>query len=381
MTRTDRDRIISALVLAILFHLVLGIVLLLTAPWETPERDEYREPLRVVFEEPPEPETPATEREPEPMEPEPREPEPTEPPEPEPAEPQPTPEPTPEPEPAEPQPTPEPAPAPTPEPAPEAAPAPETPPRTSQRREPESRTDAPAAESAPEEPPAAEDFAPLWDIPADESPGEDRSDPAPERSLDRRELREDALPSGPNAEFARRQEERLRREFEALSREIDRIESIQQELLTVRRSSDEPESSREVAELQERLDRALSDLRERGDEERLVEVDAEGDRRESGGEGPETSGGRGLVAGTPRPDFEDVRWREGLPGRVLVTVRFWVDRGGNVVEWEPIPADLSLLASAGLRQALQSTVRGWRFESNPNAGARELGRVVYVIER
>ncbi|MFW6329721.1 MAG: hypothetical protein ACOC28_06450, partial [Alkalispirochaetaceae bacterium] len=95
MKHADRDRLLAAGLLAVLIHLVIGGVLYLTVPRRTAEQEEYRQPLRVVFNEPDLPTPP----EQEPPEPEPPEPEPPEDP------PEPEPEPDPEPQP----PTPEPA--------------------------------------------------------------------------------------------------------------------------------------------------------------------------------------------------------------------------------------------------------------------------------
>lgn len=344
MKQRDRDRLLSSTLLALLVHLVVGVVLFFTAPWSTPEPPEYREPLRVVFDAPePEPQRespPQREREPQPSEP--TEPEPPEPP------PAPTPEPDPEP-------------TPTPEAAEEPTPAPS--------RE---RTSAPAAPAEP------------WDIPETADQATPAPSPPTERSIDRDALAEN-IPTGPNAEFLAQQEAARRAAFAELSRELDSVERLQQELLAERAAYPAAEANRSetISALERRLDQALQDLKNRRDDEAVIGVtDAEsGEQSAPGAQGPRTSGGRGLVAGSPRPDFSSVRWREGLPGEVLITVRFWVNRAGSVVRYETVPGDLTILASSGLRSAIDRTVSGWRFESSSSAGAEELGRAVYVIER
>jgi hypothetical protein len=178
----------------------------------------------------------------------------------------------------------------------------------------------------------------------------------------------------------------MEREFAALEEELSEIERLQEELIAARTESEEPgtEPSAEIDRLQRRLDQALSNLDRPGDEDAVVRVGPEGEPSgtEPGAEeGPQTSGGRGLVAGDPRPDFSAVRWRDGLPGEVIVTVRFWVNPRGEVVDREFVPGDLTLLARGGLREAINRTINGWRFEAAPGAGSREPGRVVYVIER
>jgi hypothetical protein len=177
----------------------------------------------------------------------------------------------------------------------------------------------------------------------------------------------------------------MERRFAALEEEISEIERLQEELISARESaSPGSEPSAEISALRRRLDQALSDLSRPGEEDAVVRVGPEGEpvgTEATAADGPRTSGGRGLVAGDPRPDFSRVRWREGVPGEVVITVRFWVNRGGEVVHHRYVPADLTLLASAGLREAIDRTVAGWRFQAAPNAGATEAGRVVYVIER
>lgn len=335
MKHAEAERIASALVLAILIHLVIAIILAFTVPWESDSEEEFREPIRVVLNEP------VVEQPPEPVEPEAEEPLP-----PEDSEPEPTPEPTPEI-----------ATAPEPE-----SPAPEQPRATPQAEQ-------PRAES--------------WEIPREEEPSQP-APPAPEPRL-REELTQ-SFPTGPDAQFREQQREQMEREFAALEEELSQIEQLQEELIAARSESaaPDPEPSAAIETLQRRLDQALSDLNRPGQEDGVVRVGPEGEPAgpQSGAvDGPQTSGGRGLVAGDARPSFSSVQWRDGLPGEVVVTVRFWVNPQGEVVDREFVPADLSLLARSGLREAINRTINGWRFERAPSAGAREPGRVVYVIER
>lgn len=344
MKHTDAERIASALILAFLIHLVIGVILAFTVPWERELEDEFVEPIRVVLDDPPPPE-----REPQRQ-------------------------PAPEPEP-------EPPPEPTPEPAPEtesATPAPdEAPSREAAETEP---SPGPSGERQARQPQQAD----AWDIPEDTDSSQPAA-PPPERSIDRQALRQQSIPEGPSGEFAAEQQEEMERRFAALEEEISQIERLQEELLAARESAPPgSRSSAEIDQLQRRLDQALSDLNRPGEEDAVVRVGPEGEptgTEAARADGPRTSGGRGLVAGDPRPDFSGVRWRDALPGEVVITVRFWVNRSGEVVDHEEVPADLSLLARSGLREAIDRTVAGWRFQAAPNAGATEAGRVVYVIER
>lgn len=357
MKHADAERIASALILAVLIHLVIGVILAFTVPWQSEREDEYLEPIRVVFDEPPVTEPPPEEAEP----------------------PEPAAEPTVEP-PSE---SDEPTPAPEESPAREA-PASERPARETPAREaPASRApnDAPAAPESG----SATGQAERWDIPESAAEPSQPAAPPPERTINPQALRQESIPEGPSGEYARQQREEMERRFAALEEEISEIDRLQEELISARESAAPgSESSAEIDRLQRRLDQALSDLSRPGDEDAVVRVGPEGDpagTEAAAADGPRTSGGRGLVAGDPRPDFSRVRWREGVPGEVVITVRFWVNRAGTVVDHEYTPADLTLLARSGLREAIDRTVGGWRFQTAPNASASEAGRVVYVIER
>ncbi|MFW6329147.1 MAG: hypothetical protein ACOC28_03550, partial [Alkalispirochaetaceae bacterium] len=252
--------------------------------------------------------------------------------------------------------------------------------------EPPTPEPAPGGEWEPAPPPEPPTPEPApggepWDIPETEE--ERSSPPPPEPSIDREELRQN-IPTGPDAEFQRQQERARQDAFAQLSEELNSIERLQQEVLTERAAdSDASRQSANLSALEAQLDEALSDLRRRREDESVLGV-TPGEEREQpdprSDEGPRTRGGRGLVAGSPRPEFSSVRWREGLPGEVVITVRFWVSRQGAVVRHETSPGDLTLLAPSGLREAIDRTVAGWRFEQSSAAAAEELGRVTYVIE-
>ena len=238
MKHTDAERIASALILAFLIHLVIGIVLAFTVPWERALEDEFVEPIRVVFDEPPPPERepqrqPVPEREPEPA---------------------PEPEPTPESEP---------------EPAPEteiATPAPDdAPSREAAETEP---SPGPSGERQARQPQQAD----AWDIPEDTDSSQPAA-PPPERSIDRQALRQQSIPEGPSGEFAAEQQEEMERRFAALEEEISQIERLQEELLAARESAPPgSRSSEEIDQLQRRLDQALSDLNRPGEEDAVVRV-------------------------------------------------------------------------------------------------------------
>ena len=72
MRHHDLERIAAAVVLALLIHLVIGVVVALTAPWERFDEEPYQEPIRVLLQ----PQEEATAPEPQPEEPTQPEPEP-----------------------------------------------------------------------------------------------------------------------------------------------------------------------------------------------------------------------------------------------------------------------------------------------------------------
>ena len=377
LPRTDRNRLLLAVGLAVLMHLV--VFLLVPGP-QLPEQRPFEVPLYVSFDPLPaeiDPEAPA---EPDPPVPDP--PQPAPPPEPDPVpatpdlareEPGPIASADPATPPAERAPA-EPAPTPPPEPSPE--PVPETPPR-----EP-----APAPEPAPVPEPAPQPPPPDPEPEPAPAPPPPLPPPPPERTVDRDALRSPATTTITETQI--QQDLQVLYDWQQEFRqELADYEALQQERLTAAESvAPQPDTTSPVNFFEDQLARVLAAIR---DSDRNVITVTEGRAPVPGAEpdDPDAAAGDGSgiaiesAAGTRRrtsgtsPDLSGLALPPGFPAEYPVRVVFTVGSSGEVVTATPSPPT----PSQELNDRIRTAVQRWRFEPAPGSPPVQ-GSVTIIVE-
>lgn len=424
MPRTDRNRLLLSVALALLLH---GVVFLLIPGPESLERPPFDAPLYVSFdplpaeidtaEDPPQDPIP----EPVPDDPVPPPPPPPPPPpsEPElsggpiaqtgpgsaPAERAPAPSPTPPAE-AAPAPPPEPTPAPDSTPAPEPSPAPPPEPRPvpEPRRAPPPEP-APTPEPAPAPPPEPRPTPPPEPAPspppeptptpepAPAPPPEPTPAPAPPRQAPTRTVDRGALTA---PETRDPEDTQLQQELQILydwqqqyREEIAEWEALQQERLAAADAvTPQPDASSPVNFFESQLASVLAAIRDTNRNVLTVtEGSAPGDpARAPSSPGPTGGDGSGILVESPggvrhrihgsSPDLTGISLPAGFPPEYPVRVVFSVNSRGEVVAAAASPPTPSHELNARIRDAVQ----GWRFETVTAGSPLVEGSVTIIVE-